>query len=256
MAPGMNTYYDYLKDRVLASSVRNPAELEHLIHGERNALWQQLVTNPAYDERSRMATLAAFDEAASFLLSEQHTRFGRSPARPTPSLEPSPAHHAPAREPARPRSITRDILFFLIGAAVGFATAYFAGAKVTALLSRGGATASELGIEGLAASQKSFKFVRSEPSPLEGAIDVEYATGAPSERYVCEIEATYKQLLEYARFDEACKTVAFKFLPLSDLWANFNYLEGYMVFSATIVSPEGGKWQGSASVYFSIDGTT
>jgi hypothetical protein len=252
----MNTYYDYLQDRILASSVRAPDELEHLIHLERNALWQQIVANPVYDERGRMAALAAFDEAASYILSEQTTRFGRAAARPAPAaLESEPMHrHAPQNESARPRSLARDALFFLIGAAVGVAIAYFAAGVMPRLFS--GGPAPVLGVESFAASQKSFKFLKSQPSPLEGEIGVEYASGTASESYVCEVDATYKQLLEYARFDRGCKTVAFKFLPLPDLWANFNYLEGYMVFSATIMSPEGGKWQGSASVYFSIDGTT
>lgn len=258
----MSTYYDYLKERVRTSSVRDQAELEHLVHLERNALWQQLVSNPAYDERGRMSALAAFDEAASYILSEQSARLGRPVGRPAPSLDPGPAHrapgpepHAPERGPSPPRSIVRDVVFLLIGMAIGFAIAYFAGSTITRLLAAGG-PAPALGVEGLAASQKSFKFVKSEPSPLEGRIGVEYASGAPSESFVCEVDATYKQLLEYAKFDKACKTVAFKFRPLSDLWANFNYLEGYMMFTATIMSPEGGKWQGSTSVYFSIDSTT
>lgn len=252
----MTTYYDYLKDRMLASSVRDAAQLEQLIHHERNALWQQIVANPAYDERSRMATLAAFDEAASFILSEQNGRFGR--AQPQPSLEPQRAAYAP-EEPSRARSIRRDILFFLIGAAVGVAVAYAAGGAVTRMLSSadaGAGVASEIGVQGFEPTQKSFKFVKSQPSPLEGAIDVVYASGTPSDSYACEVEATYRQILEYAKFDSACKTVTFKFLPLSELWANFNYLEGYMVFSATIKSPDGGKWQGSTSVFFSINATT
>jgi hypothetical protein len=253
-ALGMNTYYDYLRDRVLAASVRDQAQLEHLVHLERNALWQTIVANPAYDEHGRMAALAAFDEAASYVLSEEGARLGRMTA--TPSLEPSPTRYAPRDEPPpRSRSVARDVLFFLLGAAVGFSAAYLVGGTVTRLFSSSH-PASQLGIEGLAASQKSFKFVKSQPSPLEGEIAVNYASGTPSDSYVCEVDATYRQLLEYARFDKACKTVAFKFLPLQDLWANFNYLEGYMVFSATIMSPEGGKWQGSTSIYFSIDGTT
>jgi hypothetical protein len=114
----------------------------------------------------------------------------------------------------------------------------------------------EQGVANLTPSQKAFKFIRSQPSLLEGEVAVEYPPDTAPGTYVCEVDATYRQILEYAKFDEACKTVAFKFLPLSELWANFNYLEGYMVFSTTIMSPAGGKWQGSASIYFSIDGTT
>lgn len=242
---------------MLASSVRDAAQLEQLIHHERNALWQQIVANPAYDERGRMAALAAFDEAASYILSEQNARFGR--AQPQPSLDSQRAAYAPEAAPQRARSLGRDILFFLIGAAAGFAVAYFAGGIMSRVLSGAGAgvsTTSDIGVQGLEAAQKSFKFVKSRPSPQEGQINVEYASGTPSDSYACEVDATYRQILEYAKFDSACKTVTFKFLPLAELWANFNYLEGYMVFSATIMSPDGGKWQGSTSVYFSINATT
>lgn len=249
----MTTYYDYLQDRIQASSVRDAAQLEQLIHHERNALWQQIVANPAYDERGRMAALAAFDEAASYILSEQNARFGRPQLQP--SLEPQRAAHAPEDAPSRTRSIGRDVLFFLIGAVTGLAVAYFTGGIVSRAVS-GGGTAGNVGVQGLEPSQKSFKFVKSQPSPLEGTISVAYASGIPSDDYACEVDASYRQILEYAKFDSACKTVTFKFLPLQELWSNFNYLEGYMVFSATIMSPEGGKWQGSTSVYFSIDSTT
>ena len=254
----MSTYYDYLKERIRTSSVRDAAQLEELIHFERNGLWQQLVANPAYDERGRMTALAAFDEAASYILSEQNGRFG-GPQQPSPSIDPQQrTAYAPEPqrdEPPRPRSMQRDILFFLLGAAVGFAVAYFAGGWIARTIS-GGATAAAIDIQGLEPAQKSFKFVRSQPSPLEGEINVAYASGARSDTYACEIDATYKQVLEYAKFDEGCKTVTFKFRPLSELWADFNYLEGYMVFSATISAPGGGRWQGSTSVFFSIDGTT
>jgi len=249
----MTTYYDYLQDRIQASSVRDAAQLEQLIHHERNALWQQIVANPAYDERGRMTALAAFDEAASYILSEQNARFARPQLQP--SLEPQRAAHAPEEPPPRTRSIGRDIVIFLIGAAVGFAVAYVAGGIVSHARS-GGDTAANVGVQSFEPAQKSFKFVKSQPSPLEGEISVAYASGAPSDTYACEVDASYRQVLEYAKFDSACKTVTFKFRPLQDLWSNFNYLEGYMVFSATIKSPEGGKWQGSTSVYFSIDATT
>ncbi|WP_334149721.1 hypothetical protein [Hyphomicrobium sp.] len=249
----MTTYYDYLRDRIAAASVRDAAQLDQLIHLERNALWQQLLANPVYDERGRMAALAAFDEAASYILSEQNARFGRHPARPA-VLEPDPAaHRAPAREPAPARSLVRDALVFLAGVAVGIALAYVAGSVFTQ--ARSGSEAN-LDVRSFEPSAKSFKFVKSAPSPLEGAITVTYAPGTPSDTFACEVEASYRQLLEYVRFDDACKTVAFKFLPLPELWQSFNYLQGYMVFSATITAPGGGKWQGSASVYFSIDATT
>jgi hypothetical protein len=250
---GMTTYYDYLRDRVAASSVRDAAQLDQLIHLERNALWQQLIANPVYDERGRMAALAAFDEAASYILSEQNARFGRHPARPA-VLEPDPAaHRAPAREPPPARSLVRDGLVFLAGIAVGIAIAYAAGSIFTQ--ARSGAE-ENVGVRSFEPQPKSFKFVKSEPSPLEGAIAVAYAPGTPSETFACEVEASYRQLLEYVKFDETCKTVAFRFLPLPELWQSFNYLQGYMVFSATITAPGGDKWQGSASVYFSIDATT
>ncbi len=252
----MTTYYDYLRDRVMASSVRDAAQLDHLIHLERNALWQQLVANPVYDERGRMAALAAFDEAASYILSEQTARFARHPARPA-VLEPDPAaHRAPAREPSQsPRtpSLVRDGLIFLAGLAVGLAVAYAAGRLFTAAHS---GPEGNVGVQSFEPQPKSFKFVKSQPSPPEGAVAVTYAAGTAPETFACEVEASYRQLLEYVRFDESCKTVAFKFLPLPELWESFNYLEGYMVFSATITAPGGDKWQGSASVYFTIDATT
>ncbi|MCC7253021.1 hypothetical protein [Hyphomicrobium sp.] len=260
----MTTYYDYLRDRVLQSSASGQAQVEHLIHSERNALWQRIVSNPVYDEHARMAALAAFDEAASHVLSEHGARFARGPG-PAWSGQAGPNGNGlqadpqvTPREPAPTgtRSIARDVLFLLLGAALGFIVAYFARDSVARLLSFATGAPTELGVQGLSPSPKSFKFVKSQPSPLEGEIAVEYALGAPSQSYACEVEATYQQILQYVRFENDCQTVAFKFRPLPELWANFNYLEGYMVFSATIKSPAGGNWTGSASVYFSIDGTT
>lgn len=255
----MTTYYDYLRDRLSASPAANQAQLEQFVHAERNALWQQMVANPAYDERSRMSALAAFDEAASHIFSEQTPRFlrGPDPGRAHPALDAAPREtmRTAEQEPPRTRGLARDLIFLLLGLALGFAIAYFAREPLSRMLA-GGNPAMALGITGLTPSQKSFKFVRREPSALEGELTVDYESGTPSGTYACEVDATYRQILEYVNIDKSCRTVAFKFLPLSDLWANFNYLEGYMVFTTTIMSPAGGKWQGSASVYFSVDGTT
>lgn len=255
----MTTYYDYLRDRLSASPPGNQAHLEQLVHAERNALWQQMVANPVYDEHSRMSALAAFDEAASRIFSEHAPRFlrGPEPGRPRAALDAAPREtmHAEAREPSRTRGVVRDIVILLLGVALGFAVAYFAREPLARMLA-GGSPAMALGVTGITPSQKSFKFARSSPSALEGELTVDYESGTPSDTYACEVDATYRQVLEYVKIDKACRTVAFKFLPTQDLWANFNYLEGYMVFTTTIMSPAGGKWQGSASVYFSIDGTT
>lgn len=254
----MTTYYDYLRDRIQAAPPVSQAQLEQLIHAERNALWQQMIANPVYDERSRMTALSAFDEAASHIFSEQHARFGRNPE---PTLNAATHERererpqAEATEPPRTRSLTRDLFFLLLGAALGFAAAYFAREPLSRMLA-GGGSAMALGVTGLTPSQKSYKFVRSQPSTLEGELTVNYASGTPPDTYACEVEATYRQILEYVKIDKDCGKVAFKFLPLRDLWANFNYLEGYMVFTTTVMSSSGGKWQGSASVYFSIDGAT
>lgn len=265
----MTTYYDYLKDRVVAASAGNQAHLEHLIHSERNALWQQIVANPAYDEQGRLQALAAFDEAASRILFEQSARLEqaqRAPAAAAPAKprgigrlraarDDEPREEA-SQDAGRTRPILRDLLFLLLGAVLGFAAGYLAKGSLAPLLTSSTAVDNDLGVLGLTAPDGSFRFVRSNPSPLEGKLTVEYAPSAPSESYGCEVEATYRQVLEYVRFDDACRKVAFKFLPLPELWRSFNYVEGYMVFSATITSPAGSRWEGSASVYFSINGET
>lgn len=255
----MATYYDYLRDRVLVSSGGNQAQLEHLIHSERNALWQQIVTNPAYDEQGRLRALAAFDEAASRILSEQGARFGRQPhdmaAQRAGGRTPGP-QSAPHDEAGwRTRPLLRDLLLLLIGAALGFAAGYLAKGNLPGLLS-GTAADNTLGVLSLTPSTPRFKFVRSGPSPLEGELKVDYARGTEARGYDCTVEATYRQVLEYVRFEDTCQRVAFKFLPLAELWENFNYVEGYMVFSAVISSSAGKRWEGSASVYFSINGET
>lgn len=252
----MTTYYDYLRDRISASPVVNPAQLEQMLHAERNALWQQMIANPAYDEPTRMSALAAFDEAANRIFSEQASRGGRAAAGQPLNASRRESPDPRSDEPARARSWGRDILMLLLGMMLGFAIAYFAMTPLLRMLSAGGAPVNELGVAGLTPSKKSYKFVRSEPSGLEGELTVDYAPGTPSDTFACEVDATYRQVLEYVNVDKSCSKVAFKFLPLSDLWANFNYVQGYMVFTTTIMSPAGGKWQGSASVYFSIDGST
>lgn len=260
----MATYYDYLRDRVLGSSPSNQAQLEHLIHSERNALWQQIVANPAYDEQARLNTLAAFDEAAGRILSEQGAWLGRpqrdmaagprNGGRAPGGGRPNGGPH-PAGPPGRTRSLLRDLLFLLLGAGLGFAAGYLAKDRLPSLLS-GAEPDNALGVVGLTPSTPRFRFVRSGPSPLEGELKVDYASGTEAGGYDCTVEATYRQVLEYVRFEDACQRVAFKFLPLSELWENFNYVEGYMVFSAVISSPAGKRWEGSASVYFSINGET
>ncbi len=282
----MTTYTDYLRDRVLAASVSDQGQLEHLIHAERNIFWQRLVANPAYDERGRLSALAAFDEAAGVVFAEQTARFSRTLSHG--SLNSGPPGNGPSRhlhphngplqglgagqslrphaatpasepetfsepEPGRRRSFLRDLVFLLIGILIGFVVAYFVLGGLTRVLA-GGSTATPA-VEGLTASQKSFKFVKSNPSDLAGEVKVDYANGARPKGFQCKVEATNKQILEYVRFDSACQTVSFKFLPLPTLWDNFNYLEGYMVFSTTITSAAGKSWEGSASVYFKIDGT-
>lgn len=252
----MTTYYDYLRQRLLAAPAASPAQLEHMIHAERNALWQRIASNPLYDEQTRMGALAAFDEAAARVFSEQSNPHG-PPSDDIPSiLTRGTTHRAEpvAEPPVRARSILRDVLFFVLGAALGLAAGYFAKASLGPAHSSAGPD-NALGIQGLSASQKSFKFVRGNPSALEGEITVDYAASPPSGA-TCTVDATYRQILEYVRFNESCQTVAFKFRPLPELWQNFNYLEGYVVFTAAITSPAGGQWEGSASVYFSINGTT
>jgi hypothetical protein len=266
----MTTYYDYLRDRVLAASVGDQAQLEHLIHVERNTLWQRMVANPAYDERGRLAALAAFDEAASAIFAEQAAHFSRQPHNGQAQMgqphigqhglaatqngrqqeQQEEASHTRSREPGRGRSAVRDFVFLLLGVLIGFVAAYFAQGAFARVFSS--ASVAPV-IVGLTASQKSFKLVRSQPSALEGEIIVDYERGAEPVGFKCEVEATNKQVLEYVRFDSACKTVSFKFLPLPTLWENFNYLEGYMVFATTIKTSTGGTWEGSASVYFKID---
>ncbi|WP_072395743.1 hypothetical protein [Hyphomicrobium sp. CS1GBMeth3] len=267
----MATYYDYLRDRVLASQPGDPAQLEQLVHGERNALWQQVVANPAYDEQGRLHALAAFDEAASRILSEQSAWFGRQPTRDVPNIlaraqkpslppqrpqpsQPREEEHFRADAPRGGRPILRDALFLLAGLALGFLIGYLFSGGASGLLSSKKAD-NELGVVGLDdAAPKSFKFVRNGPSPLEGEVNVEYARGAEAGNYDCTVDATYRQVLEYVRFEDSCRRVAFKFLPLPKLWDEFNYVEGYMVFSAIITSPTGTKWEGSTSVFFSING--
>jgi hypothetical protein len=278
----MTAYYDYLRSRLQTSPVASPAQLEQVITAERNALWQQMIANPSYDERTRMSALAQFDEAATRILSEQNSvngnGFGRNPGSgPGPNVGPAAGNHSepgfgpmpsfgPSRSevveedyadhaPSRFRTLLRDGLIFLVGCLVGFVVAYFLlGSSPTARTSSNGSSQGELGVTAITPSQKSFKFVRSQPSALDGQVIVEYASGTPSDSYACEVEATYRQVLEYVKFDKACRTISFKFRPLAELWENFNYVQGYMVFTTTIMSPSGGKWQGSASVYFSIDG--
>lgn len=263
----MTTYYDYLSDRILAASVGDQAQLEHLIHLERNTLWQRMVENPAYDERGRLAALAAFDEAASAIFTEHAARFTRQLQHGQPQIglpriiaqpdaaagqngRPQAAPHAGSSEPGRVRFAMRDFVFLMLGVLIGFVAAYFAQGAFARVFSS--ASAAPV-IMGLTASQKSFKLVRSQPSALEGEITVDYEQGTEPVGFKCEVEATNKQVLEYVRFDSACKTVSFKFLPLPTLWENFNYLEGYMVFATTIKTSTGGTWEGSASVYFKID---
>lgn len=278
----MTTYTDYLRDRILAASVADQAQLEQLIHAERGLFWQRLVSNPAYDERGRLAALAQFDEAAGVVFSEQVARFARpafggqglghnghqaqpqtSPARGSlqaggahPSQNPRLRGEAPAASlpEGRRRSFLRDLFFLLVGVVLGFAAAYLAQAALARVLT-GGGTGAAPAIGGLTPSQKSFKFVRSQPSALEGQVTVDYEGRARSEDYTCKVEATNKQILEYVRFDSACQAVSFKFLPLPTLWDNFNYLEGYVVFSTTITSSSGKSWEGTASVYFKVDAT-
>lgn len=278
----MTAYYDYLRSRLQTSPVASPAQLEQVITAERNALWQQMIANPSYDERTRMSALAQFDEAATRILSEQNganvNGFGRNPGPgPGPNMGPAAAGNqsgagfgpmpsfGPSRSeavdeeyaehaPSRFRALLRDGVIFLVGGLVGFVVAYFLLGSGPTRTSSNGATQGELGITAITPSQKSFKFERSQPSALDGQVIVEYASGTSSDSYACEVDATYRQVLEYVKFDKSCKTISFKFRPLADLWENFNYVQGYMVFTTTIMSPSGGKWQGSASVYFSIDG--
>jgi hypothetical protein len=133
---------------------------------------------------------------------------------------------------------------------LGLALAYFGRGMIDATLGSAGIGSEQRGPR-LVASVASFKFGPSSPPAQEGELTVEYGASASTPAQ-CEVEASYRQLLEYVRFDQQCRTVSFKFLPLADLMQNFNYLQGYMVFTTTIKSA-GGAWKGTASVYFSID---
>lgn len=245
------TYYAYLKDRVAAASLSSRAQLEQMIDAERNAFWQMLIQNPAYDERARMGALAQFDEAAGQILSEGERRFGAGPAAVRTGKGKPAGIQARGAEPKARRSWLRDLLFLLVGIAIGLAFAYFGGGLFEASL-RSSGLANGSRVPQLVASVSSYKFGRSSPeSQREGEISVKYARGA-ADPAKCEVEATYNQLLEYVRFDQACTTISYKFLPVADLIQNFNYLQGYMVFTTTITSAAG-AWKGTASVYFSID---
>jgi hypothetical protein len=263
------TYYAYLRDRVAAAALSSRPQLEQMIDAERNAFWQMLVTNPAYDERARMGALATFDEAAARIISEHERQGADIPAvlRPGPPTHANAGHDpyagtAPraAVEPygggderrGRPaRTWLRDALFLLIGLILGLALAYFGGGLIDAALKSAG-MASGQRTPRLVASVATYKFGHSSPQAQEGELTVEYGSNTPTPPTQCDVEVTYRQLLEYVKFDPACKTVSFKFLPLDNLIQNFNYLQGYMVFTTTITSASG-AWKGTASVYFSID---
>lgn len=248
------TYYAYLRDRMAGAPGLSLVQLGQLVEAERNALWQAMIANPAYDERARMGALAAFDEAAGRLLSEQESRLAAGPAvRPTAAQQhggraPRGTRAEPAPHGAPARSWRRDAAFLLIGLVVGVALAYLGGALLqgAGLGARRGAATEPA----LVPSPSSFKFARSSPSEQAGEIKVERGGGAAGSQ--CDVEVTYRQLLEYVRFDRECRTVTFKFRPLPELLENFNYLEGYMVFTATITTA-GNAWKGTSSVYFSID---
>lgn len=245
------TYYAYLRDRMAGAPGLSLVQLGQFVDAERNALWQAMIANPAYDERARMGALAAFDEAAGRLLSEQESRFAAGPAV-RPAAAPQHGGRArgaqaePAPHGASARSWRRDATFLLIGLVVGLALAYLG----AALLHAGPGGRSGAAEPALVPSTSSFKFVRSSPSEQAGEIKVERGGGAAGSQ--CEVEVTYRQLLEYVRFDAECRTVTFKFRPLPELLENFNYLQGYMVFTATITTA-GNAWKGTSSVYFSID---
>jgi hypothetical protein len=241
----MTTYYDYLRDKIATAPQLDRMHLEHLVDAERNALWQMLVSNPAYDERSRMGALAAFDEAAGRIFSESERRAGNgSTGRPVAIQQ--GVHRGESRGTAG-RSWTRDLLFLVMGALLGFAAAYFGGTWVERTIGSLGLGQAS-GVPRLVASNGTYKFSRSNPPALTGEIAVENGPDASQ----CAVEATYRQLLEYVRFEPGCRTVSFKFRPLPDLFENFNYLQGYMIFTTTIGSA-GKSWKGTASVYFSID---
>lgn len=250
----MSSYYAYLKDRVAAAGVSHRAHLDQLVETERNVLWQMMMANPAYDERTRLAALAAFDDAAARISVELERRAAPSTATP----QRGPATHGQVHRaqpdrvlPARPRrSWARDLALLLVGILIGAAGAYFAGAYFQDTRFGIGGTSDSRGTK-LVASTNSFKFASSSPREQSGEITVEYARGA-SRATGCDVEATYRQLLEYVRFDADCRTVSFKFVPLADLLANYNYLQGYIVFTATI-NTAGSAWKGTASVYFSVD---
>lgn len=253
----MTTYYEYLRGRLLAASAGDLAQVEHLVHTERNALWQRIVADPAYDEQIRLQTLAVFDEAASRVLFEQQARFERRPAA-GPALD-SGRREEPSGDGRRgglrlPRPSLRDLIFLIVGVVLGLAAGVLI--KGGSATPAGTRADNGLGIIGLTAPDRPFRFVKGNASPIEGELTVDYAPGAEAQSYACEVEATYRQLLEYVKFEDSCRKISFRFLPLEELWKSFNYVEGYMVFSATIMSSAGARWEGSASVYFAVNGET
>lgn len=251
----MTTYYEYLRGRVLAASASDLAQVEHLVHTERNALWERIVADPAYDEQVRLQTLAVFDEAASRILFEQQARFERRHAT-GPALDPGrrEERRGDVKRIRLPRSLLRDLIFLILGVVLGFAAGFLLkGSPATSADTRAD---NGLGIIGLTAPDRPFRFVKGNESPIQGELTVDYAPGAEAQSYACEVEATYRQLLEYVKFEDSCRKISFRFLPLEELWKSFNYVEGYMVFSATIMSSAGARWEGSASVYFAVNGET
>lgn len=249
----MTTYYDYLRDRIAAAPGLDRARLEHLMQAERNGLWQMLIANPAYDERGRMGALAAFDEAATRIFYEADLRAAGPPVgHPNGGVPMQRAQPDAVRSPRQPRSWTRDTMLVLAGVVLGLAAAYFGRDLVGRALQVSG-VGGELAVEGLAPSVRSFKFVRSSPAQQDGAIDVQYKLGSPAAS-VCSVEMSNQEIVEYVKFDDGCRTISFKFLPLETLLTDFNYLQGYMVFTAT-VSAAGQTWKGTASIYFSVDAT-
>lgn len=243
--------YEYLKGKSQQLGLRSAPEFAGFLQKEREAYWRNLQNAPL-DDATRQQRFEAFDREGARLHAEMLA--GKT----------ANAAAALATPDAKPRTIRRDLMLILIGAAVGIPasllTNYFSSTLFPATVSfPSTVSVQQAGVQQLSAPRKEFIFMQSsaDRQPRDGTIDVVYAMGIESAGYKCTVKVSDQQFFEHVTFDKACTQVTFKFIDPALFFkktADFKNLamNNTAVFSIEIVTEKGQMWRGSQGIEFAV----
>lgn len=229
----MTTTRDSLRSR---RGAKGPVDLsvDQFLTQQRRVYWDWLCSvSPS--ESERLKYLSGFDQAT---------------ARARPELVKRAAVASEASQASR-RS---QLLAAAVGVLLGIPATVFSTWVYNKLYPTAAVVDDQLRVQGLVASQEGYYFLfsKTDKTSRDGFIEVRYAIGTDTANYRCNVSVSEPSLFELYRFDSACKRVVFKFKQPALLWADWDQRNAAVIFSISITSEKGQRWEGSQGIGYAF----